>query len=183
MGGNRPDFSWATQGFVAVKTAANYAKGGDFLPGVTSNIDTTNPDADFAGGNPAWALVFSEQVTHGEYVMSPVLIDSDGNHQHISRKPTKLIVEQDVFTGGESNIPAGIVSPIIVTGTIPQGSDEVAIPVTGMTATGAALPGSNQIALNGAGAICSTGAVTVKLSGPVDADTAVYAYVLRKYTP
>lgn len=179
-GVNKPDLSWASNGFLAVKTLAAYEAGGDLLTGVASSLDETNPAHDPTHAAVSFAAVFSGGIDPDDYVATPIILDANGNRQSLGASPITARVSQEVFTGNESNVPSGIVTPTLVTGTVLAGQSSVDITVTGMTSTGSALAFFSGVPVSTIAAVCGTGKITVQLGGTVDESTIVNAYILRK---
>lgn len=124
----------------AIKTQTQYDDAdGDFTQ-ATAGFDTSDTD---------WHLLASGRFTHTTAIISTVaaqgylgfirLQDASANYYTLGNFPMLIRAVGEVITGSESTIPSGA-SANWVTGTITSGNTYVDITVTGMTATGRAVP-------------------------------------------
>ena len=89
-------------------------------------------------------------------------------------------LRQNLITGAEPSSPSGAFDGNSYTGTVTAGNSSVAITISGMTTGGRVVPFFVGNPVSTIGATCATNTVTVTLGGPVDSNTTVGVYVIKR---
>lgn len=115
-------------------------------------------------------------VAGGIYYLEFILIDSASATESLDtgEYATTLEVRRRVFTGLEASAPSGTTGTNWYTGTIPAGSDSVALSISGVTASARGIPvQTGGGTLPGLSYTATANTITISTTGPVGEATPV----------